>query len=151
MIRTPGDEISLDKEMIKKLEVDERKLAQKLIDDISSFGGFIRLAHDIVRLEIKENARRKLAKKDLILIYLILKKLGAIAEYWPESYVTCEEVSKELGIKDQVVRARIAELMRDGYIRKIDRGKYEAVIGINTVSKISVLRQRIKGLKESDQ
>lgn len=150
MVGMSKDDISLDKEMIKKLEVEERELARKLIDDISLFGGFVRLSQNIIKLEIKDNARKKLAKKDLILVYLILKKLGAIAEYWSESYATCEEVSKELGIKDQVTRARIAELMHDGYIRKIDRGKYEAVIGINTVSKVSALCQKVKGSKKKE-
>jgi hypothetical protein len=76
----------------------------------------------------------KIPDKDAVLLHLTRQYLAGKVGRSLDSSLSLEELSSLIGKSSKTISARLAELMGDWYVEKIERGRYRILVtGINYV------------------
>lgn len=106
-------------EKIRKKLLIESEITDEILDKASKLIGLTKDGKIIFKVD-----RGKLSMADQILLYLVAKKLAHEAELVDRDSCSTSELSRELGIPMKVVAARLSELLKKGFVERLEIGTY---------------------------
>jgi len=112
------------KEILKELLISEDDTLEQLHELVAKTKPFLAIEKESGRIILKQ---KNLTNTQQLGLYLIGKYFAHNLSLAGSSQATFDELSKELGIVKTTMSWPLGELVKNGFVRKPEEGKYEFV------------------------